>query len=182
MTREGRPGESELSWTEPGRWCPWSWKLWSFLGSRSWVWEMGTGRSWEPPPRRDNVNCTRRHDVLRHHGDRGLLVSSGVAWLAHSCSPSSFPPPRQLYPMTCPLRGWRLPAQTAWDRGGAEGSRRQVRPTVGGGDPPSCSRNAHFGHLLWFFFGVKLFLPSKVSKAFTLSSHRHMMSAPGIWR
>ena len=41
LTREGRPVESELSWTEPGRRCPWSWKLWSFLGSRSWVWEMG---------------------------------------------------------------------------------------------------------------------------------------------
>lgn len=57
-----------------------------------------------------------------------------------------------------------------------------MKPRVGGGDPPSCSRNAHFEHLLWFFFGVKLFLLSKVSKAFTHSSHRHVMSAPGTWR
>ena len=34
---------------------------------------------WEPLPRRDNVNCMRHHDVLKHHGDRGLPEWGGLA-------------------------------------------------------------------------------------------------------
>ena len=47
LIREGGPAESEPGWIEPGRRCPWFQKLWSFLGSRSWVWDMGGGRSWQ---------------------------------------------------------------------------------------------------------------------------------------
>ena len=139
----------------------------------------GSGMShWEPLPRRDTVNCTRRHNVLRHHGDRGLLEWGGLAGtqllpLLPPTSPPALPcdlPFKRLAPPSSNSMRWR------WS------SRRQGGPKVGGGDPSSYSRNAHFGHLLWFFFGVKLFLPSKVSKAFTHSSHRHVMSALGTWR
>lgn len=184
LTREGGPAESEPSWTEPGRQCPWSQKLclsWApGRGSGRWgVGAAGSGVShWEPLPRRDNVNCMRRHDVLKHHGDRGLPEWGGLA----GTQLLPLLPPTSLTALPCDLPFKRLAPPSSNSMGWRWGSRRQGRPKVGGGDPQSYSRNAHFGHLLQFFFGVKLFLPSKVSKAFTHSSHRHVMSALGTWR